>query len=72
MSERYPIGREDFIRLMSHNPSEECEGLCADLQRLNEEYESTEDPEERARILRMIRAVLGRMQTLHCGPCHPQ
>ena len=69
MSEQYPISREEFRRFVSHDPDGECSGLCDELQDQFNAYEQTDDPEEKARILRIIRAIKSRMVRLHCPPC---
>ena len=71
MSEQYRMSREEFLGLVSHHPSSECRALCGDLDRLAFQWSSTESTEERARIGRMIKAVLNRMQLLHCPDCPP-
>jgi hypothetical protein len=72
MTEQRPLGREDFRSLLSHSPSTECEGLCEDWLSLEEQFDVAETAEERARILRLIKAVLYRMERLGCPDCRPQ
>ena len=56
--------------------SEECEGLCADLQDLEDRYDglvtSGASQLELNAVLRQIRAVIARRRALHCRPCFPQ
>jgi hypothetical protein len=72
MSEQYPISREEFLGLASHNPGTECQDLCADWEDVEEQFTVAETAEERARILRLIKAVNARLERLNCPDCRPQ
>jgi hypothetical protein len=69
MSEQRPLRREDFRRVMSHSPFAECGQLCDEKKRLEEQWFQAETEEEKRRLELLIRAILTRMQWMHCPDC---
>jgi hypothetical protein len=72
MSEERPLRREDFRRVMSHTPSAECDQLCEEKERLEEQWFQAlqvGDEVEMNRLEVLIRAILTRMQWMHCPDC---
>jgi len=67
---------EELATAAFTHESEECEGLCTDLQDLEDKYDrlvtSGASQIELNAVLRQIRAIIARRRALHCQPCFPQ
>jgi hypothetical protein len=73
MTEQRPLAREDLRRLLSHEPSAECDQLCREWESLEDQWSEAHqagDEDEQRRLVLLIKAVNTRMERLGCPECH--